>query len=65
VKKLIDFQNTKFKTSDLMYAAGQRILSDILDEMTEEEQAALRNNIRDVNLVRQQETADVTMGIPD
>jgi hypothetical protein len=65
VKKLIDFQNTKFKTSDLMYAAGQRILSDILDEMTEEEQAALRNNIRDVNLVRQQETADVAMGIPD
>jgi hypothetical protein len=54
VKKLIDFQNTKFKTSDLMYAAGQRILSDILDEMTEEEQATLRNYIREANLVRQQ-----------
>ena len=55
VKRLIDFQNTKFKTSDLMYAAGQRILSDIMDEMTEEEQSALRNAIRDANLVRQQE----------
>lgn len=65
VKKIINFQNTKFKTSDLMYAAGQRILSDILDEMTEEEQATLRNNIRDANLIKQQETADVMMGIPD
>jgi len=65
VRKLIDFQNTKFKTSDLMVAAGQRILSDILDEMTEEEQAALRNAIRDANLIKQQETADVMLGIPD
>ncbi len=55
VKRLIDFQKTEFKTSDLMLAAGQRILSDIMDEMTEEEQAALRNAIRDANLVRQQD----------
>ena len=55
VKRLIDFQNTSFKTSDLMVAAGQRILSDIVDEMTEEEQAALRNSIRDANLKRQQD----------
>ncbi len=65
VKRLIDLQNTKFKTSDLMEAAAQRILSDILDEMTEEEQAALRNSIREANLVKQQETADVMLGIPD
>jgi hypothetical protein len=55
VKRLIDFQNTSFKTSDLMMAAGQRILSDILDEMTEEEQAAVRNAVRDANLKRQYE----------
>jgi hypothetical protein len=55
VKRLIDFQNTSFKTSDLMIAAGQRILSDIVDEMTEEEQAALRNSVRDANLKRQQD----------
>ena len=55
VKRLIEFQNTSFKTSDLMMAAGQRILSDILDSMTEEEQASLRNTIRDANLKRQYE----------
>ena len=55
VKRLIDFQKTSFKTSDLMMAAGQRILSDILDEMTEEEQAAVRNAVRDANLKRQYE----------
>lgn len=54
VKRLIDFQETKFKTSDLMMAAGQRILSDILDTMTDEEQAALRNALRDANLVQQE-----------
>lgn len=55
VKRLIEFQNTTFKTSDLMIAAGQRILSDIIDTMTDEEQSALRNAIRDANLVRQEE----------
>jgi len=65
VRRIIDFDKTKFKTSDLMLAAAQRILSDVLDEMTEEEQAALRNSIREANLVKQQETADVMLGIPD
>lgn len=55
VKRLIEFQNTTFRTSDLMIAAGQRILSDIIDTMTDEEQSALRNAIRDANLVRQEE----------
>lgn len=55
VKRLIEFQNTEFRTSDLMIAAGQRILSDIIDTMTDEEQSALRNAIRDANLVRQEE----------
>lgn len=53
VNRLITFQNTKFKTTDLMVAAGQRILSDIIDSMTEEEQAAFRNALRDANLVQQ------------
>jgi hypothetical protein len=54
VNRLIAFQNTPFKTSDLMMAAAERIVSDILDAMTDEEQTALRNAIRDANLVAQQ-----------
>jgi len=59
VKRLIDFQETKFKTSDLMVAAGQRILSDIIDSMTEEEQAAFRNALRDANLVQQKDQGNI------
>lgn len=58
VKKLIDFEKTTFKTSDLMEQAAQRILSDVVDTMTDEEQAALRNYIRDANLTKPEETQD-------
>lgn len=49
INQLIAFENTAFKTREAMEAAAQRILADVTDEMTEEEQAQLRNWIRNGN----------------
>lgn len=49
INQLIAFENTAFKSSEAMEAAAQRIVADVTDEMTEEEQAQLRNWIRNAN----------------
>lgn len=49
INQLIAFENTAFKTREAMEAAAQRILADVTNEMTEEEQAQLRNWIRNAN----------------
>lgn len=47
VNKLITFQNKKFKSSDDMLAAAAVILNDAMQDMSEEDQAEIRNSIRD------------------
>lgn len=49
INQLIAFENTAFKSSEAMEAAAQRIVADVTYEMTEEEQAQLRNWIRNAN----------------
>ena len=49
VNQLIAFENTTFKSSEAMEAAAQRIVADIVNELTEEEQAQLKNWIRNAN----------------
>lgn len=49
VNQLIAFENTTFKSSEAMEAAAQRIVADVVNELTEEEQAQLKNWIRQGN----------------
>jgi hypothetical protein len=49
VNQLIAFENTTFKSSEAMEAAAQRIVADVVNELTEEEQAQLKNWIRNAN----------------
>lgn len=46
VNKLIAFQNKKFKTGDAAAVAGANLLMDIMNEMSEEDQAEIRNAVR-------------------
>lgn len=49
VNKIIAYDKAKFASQEKAEAALAVILSDILDEMTEEEQAEVRNIVRDLN----------------
>lgn len=49
VNKLMAFNTTEFKTQAKREAAAAVLLSDIVDSMSEEEQAELRNSLREAN----------------
>jgi hypothetical protein len=49
VNRLLAFNKTKFKNEDAMEMALNAITADVIDSMTDEEQAQLRNYIREIN----------------
>lgn len=53
VNKLIAFEKTNFKTQDAMLIAAANVVADVMQDLSEEDQAEIRNYFRDTEMSTQ------------